>query len=182
MEGQYLDMSFETRNDVTLDDYLAMADGKTAAMFAAPFAMGALIAGAPEATVAAVREYGRQVGLAFQMVDDVLGIWGDSAVTGKPVGDDLASRKRTYPIIAALAEDGEAGLSLRGAYAGAPSSSDPIDAMARWVAATGARELTEARAREHLRLAMAALVTAGLDDAALALFAEFAETAVGRVS
>jgi len=182
VEGQYLDMSFEIRRDVTLDDYLAMADGKTAAMFAAPFAMGALIAGATDAGVAAVREYGRQVGLAFQMVDDVLGIWGDSSITGKPVGDDLHSRKMTFPIISALTDDGEAGTSLREAYASPPSSSDAIESMSRWVEATGARERTEERAREHLRLAMEALDSSGLDEAGRALFAEYAETAVGRVS
>ncbi|MDA1010636.1 MAG: polyprenyl synthetase family protein [Chloroflexi bacterium] len=182
VEGQYLDMSFETRSDVTLDDYLAMADGKTAAMFAAPFAMGALLAAAPEPAVAAVREYGRQVGLAFQMVDDVLGIWGDSSVTGKPVGDDLHSRKMTYPIISALADDGEAGASLREAYATLPTAGDPIAAMSRWVASTGARERTDAQAREHLELAMDALGGAGLDSGRLELFAEFAETSVGRVS
>lgn len=182
VEGQYLDMSFETRRDVTLDDYLEMADGKTAAMFAAPFAMGSLIAGAPDPVVAAVREYGRQVGLAFQMVDDVLGIWGDSSVTGKPVGDDLHSRKMTYPIISALADESESGTSLREAYALPPSSSDAIESMSRWVAATGARERAEARAREHLRLAMESLDAAALGDAAHALFTEYAETAVGRVS
>jgi len=170
VEGQYLDMSFELRNDVTLDEYLEMAAGKTAAMFAAPFAIGAILAGADERTVEAFRRYGHHVGLAFQMVDDVLGIWGDTAVTGKPVGDDLSARKMTFPVIAGLESDGEAADALRAAYAAPPSSSDPIEAMGRWVAATGARDRTET------------LGAARLDEEATALLAEFAESAVGRVA
>ena len=182
VEGQYLDMSFETRSDVTLDEYLTMAQGKTAAMFAAPFASGAILAGASEASVAAVREYGRHVGLAFQMVDDVLGIWGDPAVTGKPVGDDLSARKMTYPVIVALESSEEAGGLLREAYETRPSSNDPIEAMGRWVEATGARAATEAKARAEMQLAMDALTGAGLSAEALGILAEYAEAAVGRVT
>ena len=182
VEGQYLDMSFETRSDVTLDEYLTMAQGKTAAMFAAPFASGAILAGASEASVAAVREYGRHVGLAFQMVDDVLGIWGDPAVTGKPVGDDLSARKMTYPVIVALESSEEAGGLLREAYETRPSSNDPIEAVGRWVEATGARAATEAKARAEMQLAMDALTGAGLSSEALEILAEYAEAAVGRVT
>lgn len=182
VEGQYLDMSFETRASVTLDEYVTMAGGKTAAMFAAPFAAGAILAGASEATTAALREYGRHVGLAFQMVDDVLGIWGDPAVTGKPVGDDLASRKMTYPVILALESADESGALLREAYQTAPSTADRLDAMGRWVEATGARAATEERARAEMQRAMDALTGAGLTAEAIAILAEYAETAVGRVS
>lgn len=186
VHGQYLDMSFETRQDVTLPEYVEMAGGKTAAMFAAPFAVGAAIAGASSEVVDALREYGRHVGLAFQMVDDILGIWGDPAVTGKPVGDDLHSRKMTYPVISALQSPDEAGQSFRDAYATPPGPSsrggDRIDSMARWIEATGARAATEAMAREELALALDAARAAGLDGAQLALLAEYAEAAVGRVS
>ncbi len=180
--GQYMDISFETRQDVTLPEYVEMAGGKTAAMFAAPFAVGAAIAGAPPEVVDAMREYGRHVGLAFQMVDDILGIWGDPAVTGKPVGDDLLSRKMTYPVISALAAQDEAGESFRRAYAVEPGVGDRIDTMARWIETTGARSATEARAREELALALAAARGAGLSDDVLALLEEYAEAAVGRVS
>jgi geranylgeranyl diphosphate synthase type I len=182
VEGQYLDMSFETRDDVTLDEYLTMAAGKTAAMFAAPFAAGALLAGASEATVAALRAYGRHVGLAFQMVDDVLGIWGDPAVTGKPVGDDLSARKMTYPVILALESEEEAGGLLREAYQTAPSSGDRIEAMGGWVESTGARTATEAKAREEMERALEALTGAGLGTDAIAILRQYAEAAVGRVS
>jgi len=180
--GQFLDISFETRQDVTLEEYVEMAGGKTAAMFSAPFAVGALIAGANDDQVEALREYGWQVGLAFQMVDDILGIWGDPSVTGKPVGDDLLTRKMTFPVICALQSDDEAGASFREAYQTAPGPGDRIDSMARWIETTGARAETEKMAREHQRAAMAAARSAGLDDAALAMLGEYAEAAIGRVT
>ena len=101
-EGQYLDLEFEERLDVTCDDYLAMVSGKTAALLAAATAVGALLGGALEDTVGAFREFGRRLGLAFQIGDDVLGIWGDSAQTGKPAGEDITARKKSYPIVYAL--------------------------------------------------------------------------------
>jgi len=182
VRGQYLDMSFETRREVSLEAYVEMAGGKTAAMLAAPFAIGALIAGAPPETVHAFRAYGHHVGLAFQMVDDILGIWGDPQVTGKPVGDDLSSRKMTYPVILGLSATGEEGEALRSAYATLPSPADDIAAMARWIAASGAREATEARARGEYELAIAALEGTDLDDAAVELLREYASAAIGRVT
>lgn len=182
VHGQYLDMSFEKRRDVTLDEYLEMAGGKTAAMFAAPFAIGATIGGAPPAAVDAFREFGRRVGLAFQAVDDVLGIWGDPAVTGKPVGDDLSARKMTYPVIVALGSASEEGEALRRAYARPASGSDDLAAMSRWIEATGAREVTERMARQETGAALAALRDAGLTEEGRAILVEFAEAAVGRVT
>jgi geranylgeranyl diphosphate synthase, type I len=180
VHGQYLDISFEERQDVALDEYLAMASGKTAAMFAAPFAVGALLGSAPAGTVDALRRYGRHVGLAFQMVDDVLGIWGDPALTGKPVRDDLTSRKMTYPVIVALAAEGND--DFRRMYAQSPSPSDDLDAMAEAIERSGARARTEAMARAEEQAAMEAARDAGLDEEALALLAEYAEAAIGRVS
>lgn len=102
VEGQYLDMRFESRGDVTLDEYVTMASGKTAAMFAAPFAIGALVGGANSDVVDAFREYGRHVGMAFQVLDDVLDCWGTVRQLGKEPGGDLLARKKTYPVLAAL--------------------------------------------------------------------------------
>src|SRR4029079_324801 len=85
-EGQYLDMSFETREDVTLAEYVRMVRGKTAAMFAAPFAIGAILGGAPETSVEALRGFGEHVGLAFQALDDLLDCWGTRETLGKEPG------------------------------------------------------------------------------------------------
>lgn len=101
-EGQFLDMSFEARRDVTLEEYLRMIEGKTAALIGIACQLGALIAGAPPETVAHYARFGKHLGMAFQIQDDWLGVWGEEAVTGKPVGDDIRERKKNYPVVYAL--------------------------------------------------------------------------------
>ena len=181
VEGQYLDIAFETRIDVTQDEYWQMAAGKTAAMFAAPFAMGALIAGAEPRVVEGFRDFGRHIGLAFQAVDDILGIWGDAAVTGKPVGDDLLARKMTCPVIAALDAGGDDSALLRRAYEQPPLPGEDIATLANLVAKTGARTLTQTMAEREETAALDALRFAGLPADVIALCAEFARAAVVRV-
>ncbi|HJM75026.1 MAG TPA: polyprenyl synthetase family protein [Dehalococcoidia bacterium] len=165
VEGQYLDISFETRQEVTRDEYIAMTGGKTAAMFAAPFAIGALLGGASGDRVAAFRDFGRHIGLAFQAVDDLLGIWGDSELTGKPAGDDLLSRKMTLPVVAALEADNDAAAELAKAYAVPAAEDEDIAALADLVARLGGRSATEAFAEEQVQAGLEALSAAGLDEA-----------------
>ena len=182
VEGQYLDIRFEGRSEVTRGEYLAMAAGKTAAMFGAPFAIGALLGGADGVTVAAFRRFGHHLGLAFQGVDDVLGIWGDPAVTGKPAGDDLRSRKMTYPVIAALEADGDEASLLARRYATPSGPEDDVSDLAELVASSGGRSATEAFAEEQRRTALEALGAAALSDDARALCAEYAGATVLRVA
>ena len=104
--GQADDMAFEGREHVTVDECLAMEAGKTGALLACAASMGAILGEASDATVAALASFGAHVGIAFQAVDDVLGIWGDPSVTGKPVGSDLMARKRTLPVTMVLAAGG----------------------------------------------------------------------------
>jgi geranylgeranyl diphosphate synthase type I len=101
-EGQHLDMAFETEPRVTQARYLEMIEGKTAALLSASTGLGACIAGAPAECQADYTAFGRHLGLAFQVLDDILGIWGDPAVTGKPAGDDLLCRKQTLPVLLGL--------------------------------------------------------------------------------
>ncbi|WP_069161616.1 polyprenyl synthetase family protein [Nocardia altamirensis] len=100
--GQYLDCAFEQRASVAIGDYLAMATGKTGALIGCACALGGLLAGADPSSVHALDAYGRMVGVAFQLVDDVIGIWGDPNNTGKPAGTDLVRRKRTFPVVRLL--------------------------------------------------------------------------------
>lgn len=117
-EGQYADIAFETRDRVTLAEYEAMIDGKTASLLGASMAIGAIAGGADAATVAAFGECGRMLGRAFQIQDDVLGIWGEEAITGKPAADDIRSRKRSFPIAWAFEHlSGEAASTLARIYA-----------------------------------------------------------------
>ncbi|MFI6446325.1 family 2 encapsulin nanocompartment cargo protein polyprenyl transferase [Kitasatospora sp. NPDC050543] len=116
-EGQQADCAFEQRGDVTLAECLAMAEAKTGALLGCACALGALYAGAGEEAARAMDAFGRQIGLAFQLIDDLIGIWGDPAVTGKPVGADLAARKKSLPVVAALGSGTSDGAVLAGLYA-----------------------------------------------------------------
>lgn len=106
--GQALDMEFERRCEVSLAECQEMAAGKTAALLAAACGLGALLGGCSAETVTALECYGRELGTAFQLVDDLLGIWGDPQQTGKPVLADLRRRKKTLPVAAALQLGGPA--------------------------------------------------------------------------
>jgi len=99
--GQYLDIAFEAHLDVSEELYLQMIGGKTASLLAASAQLGAAI-GQAGGAVEHYRQFGWQLGMAFQMVDDILGIWGDSSVTGKPAAADILNRKMTLPVIFAL--------------------------------------------------------------------------------
>jgi geranylgeranyl diphosphate synthase, type I len=105
-EGQYLDMSYESKNNLPIDAYWPMIGGKTSALLACCAELGALTGGAEEAQREYFREYGYSLGLAFQVLDDWLGIWGDVALTGKSVDSDLASGKKTFPVVHALSKEG----------------------------------------------------------------------------
>lgn len=100
--GQMLDISFETRTDVKSEEYVQMVGLKTGPLLGAALGGGALFAGRPHEEAMALVEIGRELGVVFQMQDDILGIWGESAKTGKSADDDLTAKKKSYPIIWAL--------------------------------------------------------------------------------
>jgi len=101
-EGQQYDMDFETQSDVTVDDYIKMINLKTAVLLAGSLKIGAIIAGASDEDCENIYQYGRYVGLAFQLQDDLLDTYGDAAVFGKPIGGDIAENKKTFLLINAM--------------------------------------------------------------------------------
>jgi geranylgeranyl diphosphate synthase type I len=101
-EGQQLDIEFEDRLNVSEEDYLEMIEGKTAVMFLICAEIGARISGADEETVQLMAEWGKAVGLCFQLMDDIIDVLSDSATLGKPAGSDIAQGKRTLMVIHAL--------------------------------------------------------------------------------
>ena len=117
IEGQVRDISFEERLDVSVADYLAMIQQKTGALIESSIMMGALLSGAGAASRQQLRAYGTQVGRAFQVADDALGIWGDPKKTGKPVGSDIVRRKKSLPVVLGLTtENGSARAAMRRVY------------------------------------------------------------------
>ncbi len=182
-EGQYLDMSFEGRLDVTVDEYLLMIEGKTAALLSASLELGALVGGANEATRRHLAEFGRSLGLAFQMQDDILGIWGDEAVTGKSAASDILTRKKSLPVVYAL-ENPRVGEALRSRYAEAIEPSG-VPAVLDLLAQAGAQEYTAQAARSAHQGAMNALHASGVlanGNAVGKALWEMAERLLGRRS
>ncbi|MFI1869972.1 polyprenyl synthetase family protein [Streptomyces jumonjinensis] len=164
VRGQVQDVAFERRTQVTLEECADMAAGKTGALLSVSAAIGAVLAGAPVATVDALALYGSQLGLAFQLIDDVLGIWGDPAVTGKSVHSDLRARKKSLPVTYALNQGGTAGVELA-SWLSAPGEPDEAELRhaAGLVAAVGGREWATAEAARRMALGEAALRTVDLD-------------------
>jgi geranylgeranyl diphosphate synthase, type I len=102
LEGQYLDISYENRLDIEIADYLLMIDKKTAALIAHSLEMGALLGTDDESIILTFQKFGRNLGLAFQIKDDILGIWGSETKTGKPNGSDIRRKKKSFPVVYAL--------------------------------------------------------------------------------
>lgn len=101
-EGQQYDMDFEHRNDVTEDEYIEMIRLKTSVLLACGMKMGALLADAPQQDADLLYKFGEQIGLAFQLQDDFLDVYGDSKVFGKTIGGDIVCNKKTYMLINAF--------------------------------------------------------------------------------
>jgi geranylgeranyl diphosphate synthase, type I len=158
LEGQAADVDFEQRDDVTPAECVRMAGGKTAALIGASCELGAQLGGRPEA-VPRFGEFGRAIGLAFQHVDDLLGIWGDPAETGKPVYSDLQNRKKSLPVVTALSSGTAAGAELAALYSG----TDPLDDIELALAAT---LVDEAGGRQWSQAQASALVAKGLRELA----------------
>jgi len=161
IEGQHQDLSFEQRTDVTLVEYLGMVERKTAALLSAALKLGGLAAGADEAEVDRLAAFGRQLGLAFQIRDDILGIWGEGSATGKPVGADIARRKKSLPIIHAFEQTaGPDRALLRAVYSLPAIEDEEIDAVLAVLQRWNCRYFAQGLAEDYRARAMAALATA----------------------
>ena len=99
IEGQYLDLSYEGRRDIGMEGYLRMISRKTGALIRCSLNLGATVGTDDAHAIAALRECGRALGYVFQIRDDALGVWGEEAVVGKPVGSDIRRKKNSYPIV-----------------------------------------------------------------------------------
>ena len=154
-DGQDADLSFEQRLQVELAECVRMAEGKTAALIGCACALGAVFGGGSPEQVAYLRGFGIHLGLAFQHVDDLLGIWGDPAVTGKPVHSDLCSRKKSFPVVAALTSHTPAGRELVALYhRDQPLSGTDAAHAAELIDAAGGRAWSQAQADELVAQAM----------------------------
>ena len=186
IRGQAEDVLFESRADVTLDDCLGMVAGKTGSLLAVSAAIGAILAGADQRTVDACHTFGFELGLAFQIVDDLLGIWGATEVTGKPVFADLAAAKKTLPVVWSLDRGGDAGEEL-GRWFSGRTARDAADLAELQYAAdliekAGGRHWAAEQADAHVTAALAALDPVGMSEDGLATLTDLAHFVTERKS
>ncbi len=151
--GQYLDISYELRGDLTLQAYWPMVGGKTAALLATCNELGALVAEAEETVCNAYREFGLALGLAFQVLDDLLGIWGDAALTGKSAESDLLSGKKSLPVLYGLSQAGE----FAARWAQGRITADEVPGLAAQLEREGAHAYTRECANDLTEQALEAL-------------------------
>jgi len=170
--GQAADMEFEERSSVGIDECLRMIEAKTASLLSCACEMGGISAGANSVQRHLLSRFGHHLGMSFQLIDDVLGIWGDSEKTGKPIYSDLANRKKSAPIVIAL----EANPLLQELYSNELNDHRALKQMADLVERTGARAWAEAEAKKHLATAHQCLseVASGAAALDLRLLAELA--------
>src|SRR5260221_7558578 len=128
--GQYLDMSYEERKDLSIEDYWPMISGKTSALLIACCQIGALLGGADKEKREAYRSFGHYIGLAFQVQDDILGIWGNEKLTGKSAASDLVEGKNSLPVLAGLRKKGK----FAERWVQGPIKPDEVEEVARLLA------------------------------------------------
>src|SRR5688572_506902 len=138
-QGQFLDMSYENRNDLSIEDYWHMIGGKTASLLSACTQIGALLGYAQPEKIETYRLFGYHLGLAFQVQDDVLGIWGDETVTGKSAASDLVEGKNSLPILFGIEQNGK--FSKR--WKQGPIQQDEVGNIAHLLEQEGAKEYAE---------------------------------------
>jgi geranylgeranyl diphosphate synthase, type I len=182
-EGQHLDIAFENRLDVDVASYMRMIGGKTAALLGCAARLGAMVA-TDDVTIAdRYRRIGEALGMAFQIQDDVLGIWGQAGVTGKPVADDIRSRKKTLPVLFLLCQPDVPGAGrMRALYGRDSLSEQDVTEAVALLDAAGAESYAEQLARRYLREALAELEAACAEPQAGEALRELAHFLVQRAS
>lgn len=178
--GQAQDTALDRSRDASLAACLVMCGNKTGALLAQSVAIGAVLGGADPDTANALEWYGAELGLSFQAVDDVLGIWGDSDVTGKPVGNDLRMRKKSIPVAMAFDDGGVLADELRAAFARQHVSDDDVARLSDHLEAAGIRARVLDLARSHLDAALTALESRPLVGTAAAELSDLAYFVVDR--
>ncbi len=164
--GQYLDLAYESRDDLTIDDYWPMVEGKTAALMAASTELGALAAFSSDSLSSIYRKFGWLLGLAFQVQDDLLGIWGNSSLTGKSSQSDLVTGKMTLPVVYGLSKNG----NFAKRWKLGPIQAEEVMDVIMLLENDGGKDYTQSQASKLLNAALIELENAqpsGIDAEAL---------------
>jgi geranylgeranyl diphosphate synthase type II len=181
-QGQQYDMDFEHRTDVTAGEYLHMIGLKTAVLMAGAMQAGALLGGADETSAQRLYDAGMLLGTAFQLQDDLLDTYGDAAVWGKNIGDDIADNKKTYLSIRALelADDGDREQLLVLIGSKTDDREEKIRAVRDIYARAGVKELTETRVEDYFRQAEQLIDAVPVEEIRKQPLREIARMLIGR--
>ena len=181
-EGQQWDMDYELRAEVTEADYIEMIRLKTSVLLGCACKVGAIIAGADEANANALYEVGQNLGLAFQLQDDVLDVWGDEATFGKEIGGDIMNNKKTYLLINALnrAQGDDLGELRRWITDEYAMRQEKVPAVRAIYERLGLRQLAQEAIAAYTQKALDGLAQVDMDDDARKEFAEFINRLVNR--
>ena len=169
-------MALERAEDASLDDYWTMITGKTGALLSASTQLGALCAGNDLGTQKSVSNFGLFLGLAFQVWDDWLGIWGDEVKTGKSTSSDLSSGKKTYPVIYGLSQNGKFAERWRKG----PIREEEVEQIEKYLQEEGAEEATFKKAQELTDEAILALNAIASDLPAYQALVELTNSLLNR--
>lgn len=181
-EGQQFDMEFETRNDVAEEEYIEMIRLKTSVLLACALKMGAVVAGASDADANALYAFGEKVGLAFQLQDDLLDVYGDPKVFGKAIGGDISSNKKTFMLINAFnrADAGTRAELERWTTATEFDPAEKIAAVTEIYNRLGIDKLAEQRIKEYFEQSRQHLDELSVSDDRKAVLREYTERMMNR--
>ena len=183
-EGQQLDVEFETRNDVTEDEYIEMIRLKTSVLLACAVKIGAILAGASKEDADNLYKFGEQIGLAFQLQDDLLDVYGDPKVFGKNIGGDITSNKKTYMLINAVnrANASQREELMRWISATEFDRNEKVKAVTRLYDEIGIRQLCEQKMESCYQLGLQHLAKVSVSDERKAILQAYAAAMMKRQS
>lgn len=178
-EGQQLDIDFETRDDVEISEYILMIELKTAVLIAGALQIGAIVGGASQQAAEHLYEFGKNIGIAFQLQDDILDTYGNNPKVGKQKGGDIIQNKKTYLYLKTLELlEGQAQADFKKLYK--TDRPDKVDRVIEIFDTVVIKEYTDQVKSAYLDLAYSHLESAGLADAKKEVFKEFARFLLER--
>lgn len=175
-EGQQLDMNFETAAHVTVEEYLHMIELKTAVLLACSLQLGAYVAGAPEEDAEHLYQFGKHIGIAFQLQDDILDAFGDTAEVGKQKGGDIIANKKTYLLIKAMEQAGENELRELTHWLGLNkfNEAEKVQCVLRVFEQLQVKQQAEDEMQRHLQLAVSHIDSISAPESARKSLLDFA--------
>lgn len=180
-EGQQYDIDFETRDDVSIDEYLKMIEFKTAVLVGAAMKMGAIVAETSETCQNSIYEFGKNLGIAFQLQDDYLDVFGNPETFGKQVGGDIIENKKTYLYIKALEfSSKEDNLQLQHLFSVDTNNSDKIKTVKQIFMSSGAAEATKKAIEDYTKKAFTVLENVEISEEKKSLLKQFGDSLMNR--